>query len=314
MLTQQIINSGGTVVPLLLEVEGSLFNPSILIHNSKILVNIRSCQYTLYHSEKQRFPHSTGPLAYLNPEDDISLTTKNYLCELDEDLNIKSYKQIDTYKHDKKPLWTFVGLEDGRLVCWDDKLYLCGVRRDTTTNGEGRMELSEIVDCAETSRIRIPAPAPNKSYCEKNWMPVLDNAYTFVKWNNPVEVVHFDGKDTKTVKINDKLQFSRDLRGGSQLVPYKDGYVSIVHETSLFKNENGSKNGIYRHRFVHYSKDFDIVSYSEPFSFMNANIEFCAGLAIRDNDVFISWGFQDNAAFIARTNLQLIEELLCNHF
>ena len=36
----------------------------------------------------------------------------------------------------------FIGLEDGRLLKWNDKYYLTGVRRDTTTNGQGRMELS----------------------------------------------------------------------------------------------------------------------------------------------------------------------------
>ena len=29
-----------------------LFNPSVLIDDGKILVNLRHCQYTIYHSEK----------------------------------------------------------------------------------------------------------------------------------------------------------------------------------------------------------------------------------------------------------------------
>ena len=60
------------------------------------------------------------------------------------DLSIQTYHKIDTGVLDVKPLWDFVGLEDARLVKWDDKYYMCGVRRDTTTNGQGRMELSEI--------------------------------------------------------------------------------------------------------------------------------------------------------------------------
>ena len=35
-------------------------------------------------------------------------------------------------------------LEDARLIKWLNKYYLSGVRRDTTPNGVGRMELSEI--------------------------------------------------------------------------------------------------------------------------------------------------------------------------
>ena len=56
---------------------------------------------------------------------------------------IKNYL-IDTTKLDVKPIWNFIGLEDARIVKWLDKYLICGVRRDTTTNGQGRMELSEI--------------------------------------------------------------------------------------------------------------------------------------------------------------------------
>ena len=85
-----------------------------------------------------------APLAYLNPENDLHLRTTNYFCEVTDNLEIKSFTQIDTSKLDVPPIWQFVGLEDGRLVRWNDKLYICGVRRDTTSNGEGRMEMSEL--------------------------------------------------------------------------------------------------------------------------------------------------------------------------
>ena len=38
----------------------------------------------------------------------------------------------------------FVGLEDSRIFRWEGDLYISGVRRDTTENGQGRMELSKI--------------------------------------------------------------------------------------------------------------------------------------------------------------------------
>ena len=39
---------------------------------------------------------------------------------------------------------SFVGLEDARVVRWNNQLYICGVRRDVYDNGQGRMELCEI--------------------------------------------------------------------------------------------------------------------------------------------------------------------------
>ena len=117
-----------------------LTNPSVLWNGKTLFVNIRNVQYALYHSEfGQKFQNHWGCLAYLNPEDDVTLRTQNFLS-----VDNSTYKKVDTSKLDKKPLWEFIGLEDARLVEWEGKLYLIGVRRDTTTNGVGRMELSEI--------------------------------------------------------------------------------------------------------------------------------------------------------------------------
>ena len=43
------------------------------------------------------------------------------------------YSQSFSDIMDEKPLWTFIGLEDARMVQWSNKYFLCGVRRDTTT-------------------------------------------------------------------------------------------------------------------------------------------------------------------------------------
>ena len=130
------VNNGGVIKPLIIpsgETNGTgLFNPTIFVDGDEIYVNIRHCQYTLYHSELNRFEHQWGPLLYLNPENDITLTTTNFFCTLDSDLNIDRIHRVDTSSFDRNPLWEFVGLEDCRIVKWDDKFYLSGVRRILT--------------------------------------------------------------------------------------------------------------------------------------------------------------------------------------
>ena len=174
-LVKQVIKNGGSIVPLIInssKTNGTgLMNPSIFNDNGKLILNLRHVQYTLYHT-RGKFENRYGPLAYLNPENDITLTTTNYFCSLDNNLSITSFNKVDTSKHDITPIWEFVGLEDARLVRWDGKLYVCGVRRDTKDNGEGRMELSELKisnnKVEEISRFRIPAPInDDTSYCEK---------------------------------------------------------------------------------------------------------------------------------------------------
>ena len=321
MLAKYVITNGGSLHPLVIpasETNGTgLMNPSVYVDNGKVIMNLRHCQYTIYHAEKGIFEHNYGPLVYLNPENDITLTTKNFFCELDEKMNIVKSTKVDTSKLDVKPIWEFIGLEDARVVRWDGKLYLCGVRRDTTTNGVGRMELSEIEVTAdsvkEISRVRIDAPAPNTSYCEKNWMPILDKPYHFIKWTNPTEVVKADPVTgaCETIILQElNADYSGNIRGGSQVIPWEDGYLCLNHITYLFKSELQRKNARYRHVFTKFDKDFKIQKVSKEFSFMEGEIEFACGMAQLNDDLLITFGFQDNASFLLKTPKKIVENLL----
>lgn len=313
---KHVLDRGGILKPLLIDssfTNGTgLFNPSVYFDGYRLYVNVRHCQYTLYHSEKNIHEHPYGPLLYFNPENDITLTTTNWFGELYPDLSVKYLEKVDTSQHDIKPVWEFIGLEDARIIQWDHKIYLSGVRRDVKPNGEGRMELSEIVRNKEVSRFRIPAPGKNDSYCEKNWMPIVGQPYHYLKWCNPVEVVKVDPvKQTcETVYLGDQMFFNKDQRGGGQVIPFEDGYLTLTHETDLYKTEVGKKNATYRHRFVHWSLDWKPMRMSPAFSFMGAKIEFACGLANYGDDLLITFGFQDNAAFILKCSKNIVKEYM----
>ena len=324
-LVQKSVQQGGKLRPLIIPSQVTngtgLTNPSIFIDDDgDILCILRHINYTLYHSENnQRFPSIWGPLSYLHPEEDQRLVTANYFCRLDKDYNIINYTLIDTTLLDVKPIWTFVGEEDARLVKWEGEYYATGVRRDTTTNGQGRMELSKIKldkkawTAKEVSRIRIPAPIDETSYCEKNWMPILDKEYQYVKWTVPTEVVKADPNEPKCEQISlVKGAFANaDQRGGSQLINWGEYYLAITHEVVLYKNYLKQKNGTYRHRLCVWDKDFKLIGLSpESWSFLDGQIEFCAGAAVLDNKLLISWGFQDNCAFILEVPTALVEEMI----
>ena len=312
---------GGSIHPLILPIEElkgpSLTNPSVYNDNGKILVNLRNINYTLYHAEKNKYENHWGPLVYIHPENDMHLRTWNYLCEMDEDMRIKKYHKVDTSNFPDKELWEFVGLEDCRIVRWDDKLYFSGVRRDLDTIGTGRMELSEIhlsnTAAKEVSQFRIPTPVDKNSYCEKNWMPITDIPYHYVKWTNGTEVVKVNPETQTCEQVclrNWKDLGCGDLRGGSQVIPFGDYRMCIVHETFLYNSEAGRKDGTYRHRFVVWDKDWNIVKVSPEFYFMGAKIEFCCGLTPYQNDYLITFGYQDNAAYLLRVNQQLVNDFI----
>jgi hypothetical protein len=321
-MVQKAVEHGGKLAPLVIPkglTRGTgLLNPSVFVDNGQILVNLRHCNYTLLHAENnQRFPSRWGPLAYLHPEKDMRLVTENYLCKLDDNLEMTNYAKVEMLNL-HEPIWEFVGLEDARVVKWEDKYYLIGVRRDTTTHGQGRMEYSQIeINWDETSvkeinRVRIPVPGDNETYCEKNWVPVLDKPYHLVKWTCPTEVVYADPTEPKceTVFTKETPPPPKDQRGSSQVVPWGNMYISITHEVDLFKNYLEQKDAIYRHRLCLWDSDFNFVGLSSVFSFLEFPIEFCTGAAKFEDDLLISFGAADNAAFILRTPKVVVEDLI----
>jgi len=319
-LAKLALDNGGAIRPLIIPAgltEGTgLMNPSMFIdEDGKIKVNLRHVNYTFYHSEAKLFQHQWGPLTYIHPENDMHLRTWNWYCELDNDLNIQRFTKVDTSTFDTyEPQWDFVGLEDARIFRWDKKLYLSGVRRDTTKIGQGRMELSEIVvdndTVKEVSRVRIEPP--KDSYCEKNWMPIMDMPFHYVKWSNPTEVVKVDPTTgvATTAFLTERIPLNGDFRGGSQLVKFRGYYLAVVHEVNLFKSEVGRKDGVYRHRFLLWDDKFNLIAYSRDFAFMDAHVEFAVGMAQQGSDMLISFGFQDNAAYILRMDMDILEKFI----
>ena len=319
------LQNGGAIKPLIVPANltkgTGLMNPSIINDGGILRVVIRHVNYTFYHSENKLFLHPWGPLTYLHPENDQHLRTDNYYGELNNstDLRLDGVKKIDmSFGDTYEPKWDFVGLEDARIVRWDGKLYITGVRRDTTTNGQGRMELSEITvtpdSVKEISRFRIPTPLDPNAYCEKNWMPIVDKPYHYIKWCTPTEIVKVD-PETQTcqrVALTDNPAIRRDLRGGTQAIKIGNHYVAITHEVDLFKSDVGRKDAVYHHRWVMWDENWNIVKHSKEFFFLDAQVEFAIGMCQSNDDVIITFGFQDNAAYVLRcpisTVMNFIEE------
>ena len=148
------------------------------------------------------------------------------------------------------------------------------------------MELSELefdgASVKEVSRYRIPGPPPDDEYCMINCTPIEGMPFHLLKWTNVTALMKFDPtgeNETEVFVTTDYISGYNDMRGGSQVIRHKDGYLTLIHETDLYNSEQGRKNATYRHRFVLWDKDFKNQRFSKLFSFMNMKIEFCCGLA-----------------------------------
>lgn len=321
---QSAIKNGGEVAPIVVNYtpeykSNGAFNPSIYNDVGCLYLTLRSCNYTLFHSEDATTPLANSPkqtFHILGEDKEVKVST-NFFCYL-ETSNLKPYfiHKINTDKLDKPPMWVFSGLEDPRLVKWNDSFFLCGSRRDTENTGIGRMELSEVEvkygHPNEINRRRIPAPGKDNTYCEKNWMPILSMPFHFIKWTNPTEMVRYNPitntTDTLFVK-NNEMHLSDNLRGGSQVIDWDGGYLAVVHEV-YSTYIDGKYDHEYKQQFIFWDDKWNLIKCSDQFTMMGAKIEFVSGLTTIDDDVIISFGHQDSTSFVVRVSNDFIRELL----
>jgi predicted GH43/DUF377 family glycosyl hydrolase len=217
---------------------------------------------------------------------------------------------VDTSLLETKPQWHFSGLEDARFVKWDNRYFLIGCRRDTEETGIGRIEFSELDSTMrkEIARYRIQPPIDPNSYCEKNWMPILDKPFHFVKWTNPTEVVKVNLEEgtSQRVSISSPIELPLDLKGGTHVLSWENGYIALVHES----DSNDGLRLTYRHRFVIWNDKFEIQKVSNPFTLMNGVVEFACGMCEFEGDFLITFGYYDNASFLCRISKNSINKLI----
>lgn len=297
----------------------SLMNPSVAVdRGGRLLCCVRGVNYDFIVNPRQRFTWTDQPTVYVNNRG--YLGTVNFIAELDPStLMHGSVYRVQTDRFDTEPKWTFRGLEDARLVLWDGRPSLCGVRRDVQADGQGRMELSGIAKegafIRETSRTRIPMPpALENSYCEKNWMPVSDRPDTWIRWvkSGSVCVAAYDRDRDRTTFTHIKgAEFDTDqeIRGGSQLVRYGGSYWAFVHTCrfTLLNRETRSRRGVYRHRLARFSLDLSLEWISPEFSFSpDFTVEFCCGLAVSGDTAYVSYSEDDSVPVVVRFDARLL--------
>ena len=106
------------------------------------------------------------------------------------------------------------------------------------------------------------------------------------------------------------LQGYRDFRGGSQVIPWEGGYITVTHEVDMWHNEVGNKDCHYYHRFLVWDKDWNLVKISKEFKYLTGHVEFTCGIAEYQGDILITFGFQDNTAYILKTPKKVIQDFI----
>lgn len=205
------------------------------------------------------------------------------------------------------------GFEDGRLVVWNDKLYVYGTRWDRVVD-EGCICIYELNENMQPCNEIIVHPQSSAN-CEKNWGAIEDRPFTFVYSNNPTDIVqvneHGECWLVNSKKKNENI--TKPIKGSSQVVRYDENtYISLVHTNDWYEKDGFSYSD-YLTAFVFYDNDFNLVKMSDWFVFKSPMCEFTCGLAVKGNDVYITYSHLDCTSNLIVTNKETIDKFVNLH-
>jgi hypothetical protein len=156
---------------------------------------------------------------------------------------------------------------------------------------------------------------PNKKRVEKNWSVVSGESVPEFDLIYGPNSIYKDGKVTQ-LELAGKY---KNLRGGTQLIPWEDGYLSVWHITRkkltkvfnsrTFSVENPDLRD-YTHVFVFHDKDGSIRKVSEEFIFGSGAVEFAAGIIEHKGKLIVSWGHDDAWSWLATITVEAVKDML----
>lgn len=272
-------------------------NPSVTRVRNGLVAVIRTVNYTMDAEGRYIIRGTDGTANATNP-----INTRNWLWSENQCSEIRNPTMPVEF-----PL--VVGFEDMRLFHWRDGLWTSSTARQFDRDGMPEQVLAPVVN-------RFPGEDPHIDYytrmlrtprvCEKNWAPIVQGDAPLRFMYHLGEVVDADGK---TISKHDTGLATDHISGGSQLVPFGDGWLAVVHEARTLP---GSHLRFYYHRFAFYGSDFSLKKLSRPFVFHDKQIEFCAGLCWHPDErrLVLSYGVRDCEAWLATVDHLEVHKLL----
>lgn len=268
----------------------SRFNPSIIYKDGKFTITVREASYTKYETS----------LNVMHTQFSLNRKFHNrlYITTCNDIFNDElQWTKITTKSRQNDAFDKFRGVEDVRLVEWNDELYYSGGRRDWKEfpGTDFKVEEGIIINNA-TSKERM---LPTRNQNDKNYIPIEGQSNTYISELCPVVFI----KDNEYVETSNKILTGH--RGSTQAIKYKDGYIAITHTCN---------KSIYSHYFVLFDKDLQITSVSEPFSFDRQPIEFTCGICLVGNKFYISYATMDRRAFVLEVETSVLDKLNFENF
>ena len=278
-------------------------NPSVEECNGHILCNIRCVNYKI--DDQGRY--MIGPKEC----NDAPIDTINFVCKLADDMTV--WKSREVVWDRPAPLFDLVtGLEDIRLWRFHGALYFTATVREQNSWGRCQMLQGKLAYDFDDDKMHVEdwhVISDGEDH-QKNWMPMPSNGGT-PRFIYRLNTVCSPEAPKRVATIFPSKIHTGDISGSSQLIPFKNGYMSVVHEAAY--GPDGKRT--YWHRFAWFEKDGALRRLSLPFVFLDKQIEFCAGLSYHPNqkDLIVSFGVRDAEAWVATIAVEEVA-MMCVKF
>lgn len=309
----------------------SLFNPSIC-HTEKhgTYVLFRSANgylkdwreefqlplgSELDSGETYRYPSEYNAIAELTTtwQGEPRYHNRMFIAKMAAHPNTRLYDIVEvdlSEAYAQAPTSMLRGVEDGRLYFNGETFCISATAYETRHIPEARVVNIEL-DLSKPKKPRgvtfdmFDSPK-TPTQPEKNWMPVHHEGLV----KTPTFDYVYEAGKTYSIKdrtTTDVGGYILPLRGGSQLLPLRDGtYLGTTHHVTLAQgmrfsdiNKSPIMRRRYAHRFVQYSEQGQIMKVSDPFTFLNHSVEFAAGMAFREDRTLVTFGALDSSAHLA---------------
>lgn len=274
-------------------------SPSVFKNKDLKICNIRYVSYWI----------QVSPTVFHNDKDGL-IRTLNYVYNF----NTKQFKRMEEVivypdKHEKINGY-IRGLEDVRIFEQDGKLRFIGQSGDYKNKGSNiRFNMVLGTYDYENSKLLIEQVLESPYGCpvEKNWVHLKNDDFIY-RWF-PLEIGKL--KDTKFIleKSRNMPSLFRHMKGSSCAYEYKNMLWLIAHYTTD-DWINGQLYRQYKHCLVILDMDYNLVAYSDPFTFEGDVVEYSLGMIIENNKLIACYSKRDKDGSIGAIDLSYFMDKL----
>ena len=267
-------------------------SPSIAKHNGSDLFNIRYVSYSV----------QSVPLIF-HKDRNNTFTTLNYNYNKDSK-KIYKMQEIILHPDQHERIDTHIrGIEDLRLFELGGKLKFIGQSAEFK-NKNSSMIFNMVLGTYDFKNLNLLIEdiieSPYGTKVEKNWIHLRDGNFVY-KWY-PLEIGRLNkGKFFLDKKINTPVLF-KSMKGSSCGINHKNMIWVLTHYT-VDSRKNNELYREYKHCLVILDEDYDLLAYSNPFTFENNKVEYCLGAQINKNKLIICYSKCDAEGSLAEIDL-----------